>query len=310
MAYYAVNNRLSTIANAWRNDMYIADQVMPVVQVPAANFERREFTRDWRIPNTEIGNTGIPHRVGQNSTLVQEALNNHALGWEVSLTDLEDQRNQDMANSVDIIGHEVEATVDLMALAREQRVAKQVAASANYTTDNLTTLSGTSKWSAKESKPIKALIDALRSMPVRANCMVIGHNAWDALSTHPQVAKLVNRSDGDVAIASPMQLAAYLRLDRILIGMSWSDKSKQGQSEDLEKLWGNNCALLRLDAMPGTPRNPKPVWGLTAQLGGRRVYQWRDLEPGVDGVVKGKVADRCKELVIFKEAGYLFKTVA
>lgn len=306
---YALNKRLSTIATAWMNTNYIANLVMPPVQVPGAAFERREFTRDWKIPDAKVGRTGNPTRVGQEATLVSEAVNNYALSWEVALSDIDDQRRQDGANQVDIVGTEVEATADYLMLAREKRVSAMVTNSSNYASGSSSTLSGASQWSHTSSNPVVAIKNALRSTPIRPNVMVIGHAAFDTLSMHAKMAKLIHANDGDVAIVSPEQIARAFMLVTVLVGMTWFDSANPGQDENLSKLWGKHCALLRVENMPGTPRNPKPVWGMTGMLGSRMAYQWTDPEGGVAGVLRGKVAERCSEIVVAKEAGYLFKNV-
>ena len=304
---HAVSRRLSTIASAWKNQAYIAAMVMPIVMVNARHFEWRKFTRDWKIPETRVGSTGEPVRVGQDSVLVNASTENHALGFEVPVEDVEDQRRQEATNQADIVGTETEATTDLLMLAQEQRVANIVQDTANYDTSLAATLSGKSQWSHADSNPVKAIKEALSKVPIRPNTLVIGQEAFDVLCMHPRVAKLVHANDGDVALASPEQIARAFNLDHVLVGQSFHNTANRGQDESLARVWGKHAALLRVERMPGTARNPKPCFGLTAMFGERMVSTWMNHRGGAMGVLEGKVAEMCKEIVISKEAGYLFK---
>ena len=103
------------------------------------------------------------------------------------------------------------------------------------------------------------------------------------------------------------QLAEELELTgEVHVGPTWYNAAAKGQDASYSRLWGNHCALLTIDRNAQSTRSRSPTFAITAEWMGFRVGTYDDSSIGTDGATVVKVVDQVKELVTWKEAGFLF----
>jgi hypothetical protein len=104
---------------------------------------------------------------------------------------------------------------------------------------------------------------------------------------------------------SRQQVADWLEVDMILVGRSWYNTARTGQTATYNKVWGKHCALLYLNR--DISLNTKLMtWGFTARFGSRRADQYMDQGVGAQGGYVVRESECRKEVVAAKGASYLF----
>ena len=312
----AHNVRLSQIATAWHAQPdLIADQVLPPVLVPDVEFERTDWTRDWKIPETLTGKTSQVSRVAADSSLSEERVDCHALIGTYALEDVNRQNRRPPNERADVRGITALQTRHLLALAREKRASDLVFAAGSYNTGMKSTLSGTSQWSSDDSDPIGAVAAAAEKfVGMPPNTMVIGSEVYAKLRRHPDVIEAYRgRFSGNAAqkgLVGAEEMAAVFGVSRVLVGMSRYDSAAVGATESLARTWGKYAALLYV-AKPASMMDPTPVFGCSPMVEQLRVEVFEGEENrkiGSDGIGEIKVTQWCSELIVSKECGYLFSS--
>jgi len=67
---FPIQQTLTSIALAYRNERYIADEVLPRTPVPSREFKWQQFARDemFTVPVTQVGRKGEPNEVQFSGT--------------------------------------------------------------------------------------------------------------------------------------------------------------------------------------------------------------------------------------------------
>lgn len=303
-APFPIDPVLTGITLAYRNQRYIADEVLP----RTAPFAKQEFkynkwdkAEGFTIPNTRVGRRGAPTEVEFSATEETASTEDYGLDDPIPQTDIDNARG-----SLDPVAHATEMLTDLILLDREKRVADIVFAAGTYPTGNKATLSGTSQWSDSTSDPIAAISDALDVPLIRPNVMVIGRSAWTVLRRHEKILQAVARIGGATAgIAARQAVAELFELEDILVGESFVNTAKKGQTASFSRVWGKHCALLYRDRLAqGT--DGRITFGWTAQYGTRISGQEPDSKIGLRGGTRVRVGESVKEVISAADLGYLF----
>jgi len=311
-APFTVQPRLTQIALAVRENLFIADEVCPRVPVEGEKFVYTKLTTEesFTIPDTKIGRTSQANEVEFGATDVTDSTEDHGLEDPVPNKDIKNAQG----TNVDPLGMATELTTQLVLLAREQRVATLLFTLANYAASLRTTLAGNSQWSDwTNSNPVDAMLAAMDSMLIRPNTIVMGRAVWTKVRQHPKVTAAVLGQSGVGAAqqasgsVSRQAVADLLEVDRILIGESFYNTAKKGQTASYSRLWGKHCALLHINRSIRSPRTTMPTFCFTAEWGARRAGTYEDPKRGIDGSTVVKVVEQVKELIPFQEAGYFFQ---
>lgn len=312
---FPIQQELTAIALAYRNERYISDEVMPRTPVPGREFKWQQFNRDemFTVPETQVGRKGEPNEVQFSGTETPSFVYDYGLDDVVP--------NEDIASApagYDPLGRATEGVAELIALAREVRVAAQVTTLTNYPTDRRSTLSGTSQWSDfTNSDPYTAIMTAMDSMLMRPNVMVIGRLAWSKLRVHPKItAAIAPSSNGNSSAttndrgmpASAQAVADLLEIDRILVGESWVNTAKPGQTANLQRVWGKHAAFLHQNPA-ATIRGNAITWGFTAEWGNRVAGSMPEPKTGLRGAQRVRVGESVRELIVAPDVGYFFQNV-
>lgn len=307
---FPVQQELTQIALAYRNQGFIADSVLPRTPVPFREFKWLQFTREdlFTVPNTIVGRKGVPSEVEFGATEVASFVRDYGLDDLVPQEDL-----LSAPGSYNPLGRAVEGIAELLALDREVRVANLITAAATYPAANVTALAGTSQWSDfTNSDPYSAIMTALEGMLVRPNTMVIGRQAWNRLRVHPRIVAAVYPNGGQMSMstragtpASVQALADLLELQNIFVGDSWRNTAAKGQPASMARIWGKHAAFLHLNPVGGI-RGEAITFGYTAQFGTRVAGSIPEPTVGLRGAQRVRVGESVREVVCANDVGYLF----
>lgn len=318
MAYqnfpFPIQQELTAIALAYSNRSYIADLVLPRVPVGGREFKWLQFNRDemFTVPETMVGRKGVPNEVQFGATEVAGFVKDYGLDDLVP--------NEDLSAApagYDPLGRAVEGTSELIALDREKRVADLVFNTTTYPAANRATLSGTSQWSDyTNSDPYSAIQSALDGMLMRPNVGVIGKLAWSKLRVHPKItAALAPSSTGNTgtsnaqgAPATLQAVADLLELDQILVGESWINTAKPGQTGSLSRVWGKHMAFLHINPIASI-RGNAISFGYTAEYGSRVSGSIPEPKVGLRGAQRVRVGESVNEIIAASDVGYYFQNI-
>ena len=292
----------TSIAIAYANEAFIADAVLPRRPVGATSFKYRAFNKGegFTIPSTLVGRTGRVNQVEFGSTEVDASVKDYGLEDPVPA--------EDMANAGNIPGwnpeaHAAEMVTELVALSREKRVADLIFTLGTYPAANRVTLSGTGQWSDfTNSDPVAGILGYLDVPMRRPNVAVFGSATWTKLRQHPKVAKLIHGNSGDVAIVSRQAFADAFDFEEVLVGQSWYNTAKRGQTESYARLWGKHASFIYRDRTAHVGKGI--TFGLTAQFGTKFAGTIEDPNIGLKGGNQVRVGEQIDELIIANDVAY------
>lgn len=300
------DQHLTAIAIAYRNPdvELIADAVLP--RVPVGKREFKWFAYDlashYTVPNTRVGRFSRINRVEIQGEERASACEDYGIEVPLSNDDIENA-----AKGVDPRDRAVSRATDIILLDREVRASQLVFDADFYPTSNKDTLSGTSKFSHADSKPLKAMHDYLDSCIVRPNVVLFGQAAWSAFSMHPTVVKAAHANSGDSGRASRERVAELLEVGEVIVGRSHLNISKPGLNPVFERVWGPHILAFYRDRTADTSGGL--TFGVTAQFGSR-VAGSKEVDMGLDGGIAVRSGERVKELVLAPHAAFFVENAA
>ncbi len=288
------------MAIAYENKAFIADAVMPRRSVGAETFKWIKFPKADRfnIPDTKIGRTSVPNQVEfggteEESRTIDYGLESPVPNKEIKL----------FSATYDPLGNATMLTSELVALAREKRVADKVFAAGTYGASNKTTLVGNDQWSDyTNSDPVDKMLESLDPLLVRPNIAVFGRSVWTKLRKHPKVVAKVFGSSNTTGLVTRQALAEALELDEIIIGTPFYNSAKPGQTESYAELWGKHAAFLYR-----ATGQSEMTFGFTAEFGARRVMTAEDPRAGIDGSTIVRVVEQVREVTPALDLGFFFQ---
>ena len=286
------------IALNYRNKELIADAVMPRRPVGAEVFKWIQFPKEtvFTIPDTKMGRSSYANQIEFGGTEQSSTTADYGLEAYVP--------NKDLANfndTYDPLGYATTNVSELLALARENRVAGITFNAATYATANKTTLSGTSQWSDySNSDPVDAILEAIDPLLIRPNVWVMGRAVWTKIRKHPKVVAKVSGTLTTSGMVSRQALADALELDEILVGQSFLNTAKRGQTATFSEVWGKHSAFIYRG-------NTEMTWGFTAERSPRNMMTSEDPRAGIDGSTIVRVTESLKEVNPAADLGFFFQ---
>jgi len=302
---FPVDPVLTAITIAYRNDDYIADDVLPRTPVakPEFKWHKHRLADGFTIPDTRVGRTSAPNQVTFGFDEMTDAVTEYALDMPVPNADIEAASG----SGVDPVGNATERGSNLIALDREVRTSRLVFNPASYITEHVKTTATAAKWNKPDSKPLHAIIDALDNGLLRPNIAILGNTAATALRRNPQILTAYYgkpTTDGFVPLD---WLTKYLELDAIYVGKSRLNINRPGQNVELHRAWGPSAAFIYRDRVAGVQGGT--TFGFTAQWGQRVAARIEDVDVGMRGGVRSRVGESLKEVIAAPELGFYFPDV-
>ena len=304
-APFTVNPTLTAIAIAYMNNEFIADRVLPRVQVPSREFKWTKYNKDDRftIPDTLVGRKGQPNVVEFGGTEDSAFVQDYGLEDHIPQQDLDNASNP--LNGFDPRGTAVELLTEVIGLDREKRTAAKVQDKSNY--EHVETLSGSDQWSHADSKPIVALTDALETPIKRPNVMVTSRKVAIALRRNPNVVKAFHGTLADDGLVPLQFVRELLELDEILTGAAYFNSARPGQDAALERIWGNHCSLIYRN--PNARPNKGVTFGFTAEHGQRVSGTRQDANIGLRGGEAIRAGESVEELLVCSDVALFLENV-
>ena len=299
---FPVEPQLTAIAIAYRNTKFIADEVLPRVPVSSASFKWLEFdfSERFTLPNTKVGRTSPPNQVEFSAKEKESSVEDWGLDSPVPQDDIDTA-----ITGYNPLGHAVEATTDLILLDREVRAANLLFNGANY--NNKQTLTSAQQWNSSDSDPVALITDAFDSMVQRPNIGTLGRRVATALRRHPKIVAAYHGNAGESGLVPLGFLADLLELDAIYVGDAFLNSAKPGKPPVLLRAWGNKASFTVRNKLANTKGGI--TFGYTAQFKDRVSGSIADPDIGLRGGQRVRVGESVKEIVVSKDAGYLFENV-
>jgi hypothetical protein len=318
-ANFVENPVWSAISEGFKNDSYIADQVLPVVPVPAEIFNCDYYPVGQHLvaPENEVGRLDRPKQLDFQAKQRSFTTKDYAYDAPLPSFDLEraeqQRKGQNMGYDPEAVA--IEGITEAQALRREIRVANLVFNINTYLATQRQVVAGQSQWNQVTARPIDQILAVLDRMLIRPNTMVLSRIGWTALSRNVQVVEAALGTSAREGFATIQQVKELLGLKEVLIGDSWRSQAEQQDldrpTEIVNRLWGSNCALLHIN--PGvktTTGSGRYTFGMTAQYGARRAGRIVDPDMGARGGERARVMDHQLEVVSAPFCGYYFQDVA
>ncbi|MCS3902797.1 hypothetical protein J2T55_000801 [Methylohalomonas lacus] len=306
-APFIINPVYTAIVVAYTNQRYIADQVLPRVYVGRQDFAyiKMNLEQHFTIPTTFVGRRSRTNEISFSADEEVESTEDYGLEDPVPNRDIDNApKNHDpLANSS-------ESLIDIVMQDREQRVANLVFDADSYSASNRMTLSGSDQWHDPASRPIDIIMDAMDSMIMRPNVLVLGRKSFSALIRNPQIVKAYHGNTGDTGIATRDFITELFELDEVVVGEARTNIAKKGQPVTLARLWGNHASLTVRDRLISSPRDGRITFGFTAQFGERLAGEQEDPDIGLMGGIRLRVGESLKELITAKDLGYFIQNAA
>jgi len=264
-----IDQPLTNISIAYRNDKYIADQIFPIVPVAKKSdvyfvFDKGAWFRDeaqLRSPGTRA------QRSDYALTTASYVCLNYALGKPVP-DETRDNADAPLRPSIEA----AEFVADKLELAMERRVATLITTAANWATSS----SPTTQWSSDTSDPFNdidgAVDGVISSIGQFPNVAVMSWDVWRRLKNHPDLLDRVKftRPGGSPEVTD---IAGWFGLDKVLVGLSLYDSAEEGQTASMTYIWGDDFWV---GYVPQSPALMTPAAGYVFRWKTREVRQFRE----------------------------------
>lgn len=301
------NRFLSNLSVQYKNEDYIGDMLMPVVQANNISGEYPIYDKRSRLaaPDDSMAGRTVANEMQDNRLdpgtfhCKAYALKNHV--------DVLTLRNQvaPLDEMVDL----TESVAELIALRREMRIAAKVTDASLYASSNKTTLNVGSRWDDQGGNPVKNIQDGVSALwngrgptKIIAACSI---DVWNVLSRNPMILDLFKYGGTAPGLATPAMIAQFFGLDGILVAKSRKDTANEGQTASYSRIWGKYFAILRV-ADRATIRNAG--WGCTFRFGSVLTRVWFDPSISTEGGYYSQVSTHEDHNVQANDSGYLIST--
>ena len=248
-----VSPLLTNISLAYRNEEYIAEQIMPVVSVVKDTAKIATYGMD----NLRIEEALRAQGAGANEVNHSVTIGDHYILKDHALKELVTKEEEENADTP--IAPQTDATMNLtdrLQVAKEKELA-DVMGNTAIVTQNVT-LSGTDQWSDfTNSDPfddIKTAFETVRSGSGKLpNTLVMSYAVMMTLIVHPDlIARLVNVPvvTSDTVVTS-LKLA-FPNIKNVFIGSAQYNSGVEGGTDVLADIWGKHFWVMYIEPRPTT----------------------------------------------------------
>jgi len=244
-----VDQVLTEISIRYRNPLYIADQVFPIVYVGKQTNKIRIYTKSYwfrdearlRGPGEEVFRSG--YELDTSTTYYCEG---YAIG-----KDIPDEIRANADEGIDLDREATEWVTDRLLLRRERKFVEDFFRTGVWATD--VTLTGTAQWSDyAESTPIedirKAKETILSSTGVEPNTLVLGYQVYNKLLDHPAFTERIKYTQTGIVTAD--LIARVVDIDRVLVARSIYETAQEGAPSSMAFTFGKHALVLYVAERP------------------------------------------------------------
>lgn len=287
-----VDAALSEIAIAYRNKTFIADLVLPVVEVDKQSDKYYVWDKgSWLTNQVEVRTPGDTYPEGRMKLSTDEYYCDiYHLGYPIPD---EDVKNQDQAVDLETSGSEWLAHQFL--LNREIQIAADIFVTAIWDT-NPTVGTDFIAWddydNSNPPEDIDTYRDAvLQETGVEPNTLAIGKQVFSKLRRHPLLLDMYKYTGR--GILTEAEVAAALDIEKLLIGKCVQRTSLEGAAAAVQAfVWGKNALMLYV---PERPALREPASGYT--------FAWKIDDSGLTvNITPTRQDDRDRDFLKGKQA--------
>lgn len=310
---FVVDAALTAIAIGYSNpaDTLIADQVMPRTTVGQETFKWTEYPLEdgFSVEETLVGRKGKPNEVEFTGTEKESSVQDHGLDAPVVNSDIDAAKaaREKGLSSYDPEARAVAGLTNRVQLAREVRVANVIQNLNTYAAARRVTLAGASQLSDfANSDPIEVLDAALQGTLVyRPNTVVMGQTVWSKIRKHPVLVNAIRGNLTNKGMITKAEFEELFEIQKLLVGSSFVNTAKKGQTASLARCWGKHIACLYIN--PEATTQEGITFGLTAQFGTKVAGRIEDPDIGLQGGYRVRSGERVRELVVAQDVGYFIQ---
>lgn len=264
-----IDAALSEVALGYRPEGFIADMIMPVVDVGKQSDLYTIWSREdrLRIHDTKRAPGTEAKRIEESVSSETYYANNYALQASVKL---EDFKNADPIYLDNLNTGKVELVMDGLMLDWEVRAANQVTSGSNVGSYSAVA----SQWNDGNlgSDPIgdiNTIMDNVQySTGKRPNRLTFGLKAWQVFRRHSDVRNIIFGSNNGGGFASAAQVADLFEVEDIQVGGAFQNTAGEGLTENLSAIWDDHILA---HYTPASASKERPSFGY--------VFRWN--QPGL-----------------------------
>ena len=259
---------LTNISLAYKNDDYLSEKLMPIVQVKKDTGQITTYGMDnLRITNSLRAQGSSTNEINHTVSIgAHYILKEHALKELVT--------KEEMENADKPINPQLDATenlVDRMWVIREKALADTMGNTAIMT--NNVTIAGNDQWNNySTSDPvgdIRTGIIAVKAQTGKlANTLVFAWDVWMQLLDHPDIK---SRAEGavvvDAEVVSKLLVKIFPHIKNIHVGTAMYNAGVEGGSDSLTEIWTKNSWVGYIEPRPTLKSRS---FGFTYQRGASR----------------------------------------
>lgn len=298
-----IDTAMTNISIAYRNEVYIAEQIFPNVPVKHQSdkyfvFDKASWFRD------EAG----PRPPGGRAPRVEYALTTggpYACIEYAAAKGIPDEIVDNADNPLNPDREGTEFVTDKLLMRKEKDISDLVFTGANWT--NTGTPAG-GVWSGDTSDPINDITGSsgIRETVRKAigrypNTMVMGATVWAALQRHPDFLDRVKYTQ--LGIVTEDLAAKLFQVNKLLIGTAIINNAQEGAADDFADIWG---ASVFLGWTSPSPSLMSPSAGYVFTWKPRQVNRYREEQEHQDIV---EALENWDAAVTSKDSGYLLTSV-
>lgn len=303
-----VNKLLTNVSNGYfpAMDDFIAEQILPAISVAQTTGLIGKYSNNHlRIVNTVHKGKGNYQQL-ESITVTSDSYNIEDHGLFDVITE------NDMRNFEKPFDAEVDTTISLtlaQMLAKENGLATALRSTGTITQN--TTLSGNAQYnnlSHADSKPLEnklvadaAIRDAIGRKP---NTLIASEETIDNLRFHESLMDNLGFKFNRTGGMTVDELARALQVEKILIGKAMYNSAKEGQTDVLASIWGNDMIYAHI-AKPGLRQKTLGFEFRKSGTTPRQVFKYTPTMPvNSRGVI---VTDNYDQNLLEVNAAYLIK---
>lgn len=274
-----IDAAMSNISIAYRNELYIAEQVFP--NVPVRHQSDKYFVFDKASWFRDEAGVRPPGARAPRVDYALKAAGPYATLEYAAAKGVPDEIVDNADNPLSPDREATEFVTDKLLLRKEKHVRDLVFTAANWT--NTSTPAG-GAWSGDTSDPINDISgpsgvrETLRQSIGRyPNIMVMGAVVWAAIQRHPDFLDRVKYTQ--LGIVTQQLAAKLFQVDKLVIGTAIINTGAEGAADSFSDVWGNSVFLGW--ASP-TPSLMSPSAGYVFQWKQRQVNRYREFQEHQD----------------------------
>lgn len=298
-----IDAALSNLSIAYRNQKFVADQVMPIIKVKKESDRYYVWNRGngFRVPKTLRSDGAESNKI----TLKVSDEGYHCEEYALNI-DLTDRQKANADNVLNLRKNKMTFIQDLVLLDREKRVSTLLTTLGNYDSAVRITLSGSNQWNDDSfvgsiEKDIDTGKEAVRTLAgIEPNTIIIPAAVAKIIKRDSMVRELIKYTQNNLLVNG--DLPPTLWNLKVVIPTAIEITSLEGASSTVTAdVWGKHVVLTYI---PTGGSLETPAHSYTFRARAFQVKSWREEKKSKEVIEVGVIDD---EKITSDISGYLIK---